>query len=135
MNIPAIRDKRGIWVYYMASLSFADIAKYAHEEETDEETIAASEDISKYLRARKEDNFLPPLILAVNGGDPEWQGFRLEYEDGTEFHDIGYLKLRGDEKMIQVDRKGRVMGIKDALKKDPSLATEKTPVMFIGHKE
>jgi len=43
------------------------------------------------------------------------------------------LELTGNETVFPVDGQHRVAGIKEAVKKDPSLVNEKVPVILIGH--
>lgn len=146
MKIPAIRAKIGIWVYYVATLSFKDINEYVrkiddelHKSKILSEALQRSitdnyKKISDYL-CNQDERFFNSLVLAVYDGDPQWHEIRLEYEDGTEFYDLGYLDLTGDEKIFPVDGQHRVEGIKDALKRNSDLVTEKVPVIFIGHKK
>ena len=146
MKIPAIRAKIGIWIYYIATLSFKDINEYVrkiddelHKSKILSEALQRSitdnyKKISDYL-CNQDERFFNSLVLAVYDGDPQWHEVRLEYDDGTEFYDLGYLDLTGDEKIFPVDGQHRVEGIKDALKRNSGLGTEKVPVIFIGHKK
>ena len=146
MKIPAIRAKIGIWVYYIATLSFKDINEHVrkiddelHKSKILSEALQRSitdnyKKISDYL-CNQDERFFNSLVLAVYDGDPQWHEVRLEYDDGTEFYDLGYLDLTGDEKIFPVDGQHRVEGIKDALKRNLDLGTEKVPVIFIGHKK
>ena len=72
------------------------------------------------------------LVLAVYDGNPEWSELDVEVEDYRTFS-VGVLELTGDEIIFPVDGQHRVAGIKDALKKDSSLANEKVPIILIGH--
>lgn len=146
MQIPAIRAKIGIWVYYVATLSFQQVSQYVkrvddelHRSTVLKEMLQRSitdnyKSISKYI-IQQEERFFNSLVLAVYDGDPQWHEVRLNYGDGNEFYDIGLLELTGGEKIFPVDGQHRVEGIKDALKSNPELSKEKIPVIFIGHKK
>lgn len=146
MKLPAIRAQIGIWVYYISVLSFDDINKYVkrvddelHKSKLLREMLQRSitenyKSISEYIKTQDE-RFFNALILAVYDGDPEWHEVRLEYDDGEEFVDLGILELTGKEKIFPVDGQHRVEGIKHALIGNSQLATEKVPVVFVGHKK
>ncbi len=146
MKIPAIRAKIGIWVYYVATLTFQQVAQYVkkvddelHHSSTLQELLQRSitenyKSISRYI-LQQEERFFNSLVLAVYDGDPQWHEVRLDYGDGTEFYDIGLLELTGGEKIFPVDGQHRVEGIKDAINSNAELSEEKIPVIFIGHKK
>lgn len=146
MQIPAIRAKIGVWVYYVATLTFKQVTQYVKrvDDELHQSTVLREmlqrsitenyKSISKYI-IQQEERFFNSLVLAVYDGDPQWHEVRLHYGDGTEFYDIGILELTGAEKIFPIDGQHRVEGIKDALQTKPELAEEKIPVIFIGHKK
>lgn len=146
MQIPAIRSKMGIWVYYVSALTFEQISDHVkriddelHDSKLLREMLQRSitanfKNISTYI-LHQEERFFNSLVLAVYDGDPQWNEVRLEYDDNTEFFDLGFLKLTGKEKIFPVDGQHRVEGIKEALEKNPLLKNEKVPVIFIGHKK
>lgn len=146
LKIPAIRAKIGIWVYYVATLTFQQIAQYVKrvDDELHQSTVLREmlqrsitenyKSISKYI-LQQEERFFNSLVLAVYDGDPQWREVRLDYGDGNEFYDIGLLELTGGEKIFPVDGQHRVEGIKDVLKSNPEFSEEKIPVIFIGHKK
>lgn len=144
MRIPALRAKMGIWVYYISTLSFNDIAKYVspinnelHSSSLLSEMIQRSitdnyKSIAHYLETQDE-HFFNALILAVYDGNPEWNEIRIEGEDGRDIYDLGLLSLNGEEKIFPVDGQHRVEGIKQAIKKKPELGEDRIAVIFIGH--
>ncbi len=146
LRIPAIRSKMGIWVYYVTALSFDEVNLYVRSVHDElyksallsgmiQKSIAASQNrIAHYLETQKE-RFFNSLILAVYGGQPTWNEIRIEEASGKDNIDMGLLTLSGREKIFPVDGQHRVEGIKKALKEDPSLGTEKVPVIFVGHSE
>lgn len=133
----------GIWRYYVSALSFGEIAKYVSPITKE---ISNSDSYSNLLQRAITNNvssitdylLLQPermfnaLVLAVYDGNPEWSELDVEVEDYRTFS-VGVLELTGDEIIFPVDGQHRVAGIKDALKKDSSLANEKVPIILIGH--
>lgn len=63
-----------------------------------------------------------------------WHEVRLEYDDGSEFYNLGVLELNGDEKIFPVDGQHRVEGIKKVVNESDKYNDEQIPVIFIGHK-
>lgn len=144
MKIPAIRSKLGIWVYYITTLSFEDIDKFVspinrelHKSTLLSEMIQRSitdnyRSIAHYIETQ-EERFFNALILAVYDGNPTWNELRIEGEEGKDIYDLGLLSLNGKEKIFPVDGQHRVEGIKQALKDNPQLGSEKIAVIFVGH--
>lgn len=146
MKIPAIRAKIGVWVYYVATMSFTQISD--HVKKIDDElhkSVLLSEmlqrsitdnfkSISNYI-IQQEERFFNALVLAIYDGDPQWHEVVLEYTDGDEFSDLGILELTGQEKIFPIDGQHRVEGIKRTLIDHPELSNEKIAVIFVGHKK
>lgn len=146
MKLPAIRAKIGIWVYYVATLTFEQIASHVkrvdyelHKSTFLSEMLQRSitdnyKSIANYI-AQQDERFFNSLVLAVYDGDPQWHEVILDYDDGEEFSDLGILELNGNEKIFPIDGQHRVEGIKKILNERPELSGEKIPVIFIGHKK
>ena len=146
MRIPAIRAKIGIWVYYVATLTFEQVAKHVkrvddelHKSEVLRDMLQRSitdnyKSIANYIN-QQEERFFNSLVLAVYDGDPQWHEVRLDYGNDEEFYDLGILELTGNEKIFPVDGQHRVEGIKKALQESNTYNQEKIPVIFIGHKK
>jgi DNA sulfur modification protein DndB len=146
MKIPAIRAKIGIWVYYVSTLTFEQVAKYVkkvddelHKSELLREMLQRSitdnyKSIATYI-SKQEERFFNALVLAVYDGDPQWHEVRLEYDNGDEFYNLGILELSGNEKIFPVDGQHRVEGIKKCLLDSDKFNNEQIPVIFIGHKK
>lgn len=144
MNIPAIRGKIGNTVYYCANFSFQQINELVDRKVGNEiytsKTLKDrlqrsltdnSGKIKQYILDR-DDRFFNALVLAVYDGEPQWTEIRFELDD-NEFPNVGILHLNGKEKIFPVDGQHRVEGIKEAIKKNPALATETISVILIGH--
>ena len=146
MKLPAIRAKIGIWVYYVATLTFEQIASHVKrvDDELHKSTFLSEmlqrsitdnyKSIANYI-AQQDERFFNSLVLAVYDGDPQWHEVILDYDDGEEFSDLGILELNGNEKIFPIDGQHRVEGIKKILNERPELSGEKIPVIFIGHKK
>ena len=146
MKIPAIRARMGIWVYYVSTLTFKQVADNVkkvddelHKSVLLREMLQRSitdnyKSISDYI-VQQEERFFNALVLAVYDGDPQWHEVRLEYDDEEEYFDLGILELTGDEKIFPVDGQHRVEGIKKVLADNSEYSKEKVPVIFIGHKK
>lgn len=144
MKIPAIRGRVGIWRYYTSILSFSQVNTYVkkidnelHRSSTLSDMIQRSitdnyKKIKDYI-INQEERFFNSLVLAVYDGNPEWVEMEVNYGNGEEFFNLGFLQLSGDEKIFPVDGQHRVEGIKAALQADSSLGSEQIPVIFIGH--
>lgn len=144
IKLPAIRSKMGIWVYYISTLSFAEIDKYVkpiddelHKSDLLSGMIQRSitdnfKSIANYLETQDE-RFFNALILAVYDGQPVWNEIRIEDSTGDDNYNMGLITLSGNEKIFPVDGQHRVAGIKTALQDKEDLAAERVPVIFIGH--
>lgn len=145
MKIPAIRAHIGNWVYYIATLRFKDVSEYVkrvdnelHKSDLLKQMLQRSitnnyKSIANYIETQ-EERFFNALVLAVYDGVPTWHEVRLEYDDGSEFYNLGILELSGDEKIFPVDGQHRVEGIKKVISESNKYDDEQIPVIFIGHK-
>lgn len=145
MKIPAIRAHIGDWVYYIATMRFKDVSEYVkrvdnelHKSDLLKQMLQRSitnnyKSIAHYIETQ-EERFFNALVLAVYDGVPTWHEVRLEYDDGSEFYNLGVLELSGDEKIFPVDGQHRVEGIKKVISESDKYDDEQIPVIFIGHK-
>ena len=145
MKIPAIRAHIGDWVYYIATMRFRDVSEYVkrvdnelHKSDLLKQMLQRSitnnyKSIAQYIETQ-EERFFNALVLAVYDGVPTWHEVRLEYDDGSEFYNLGVLELSGDEKIFPVDGQHRVEGIKKVVRESDKYDNEQIPVIFIGHK-
>ncbi|MDR1321231.1 MAG: DGQHR domain-containing protein [Gracilibacteraceae bacterium] len=145
MKIPAIRAKVGIWVYYVSTLTYAQVKEHVKmvDKELHKSTVLSEmlqrsitdnyKQIAAYI-TQQEERFFNSLVLAVYDGDPQWHEIRLDYGDDEEYYDIGLLELTGEEKIFPVDGQHRVAGIKKVLSESDQFNEERIPVIFIGHR-
>jgi DNA sulfur modification protein DndB len=143
--LPALKGKIGIWNYYVSNLKFDDVNEFVRRIDNELHTSNALSDLiqrsisDNYLSIKdyilnQDERFFNSIVLAVYDGDPEWVEVELNYGD-SEFFNIGFLKLTGEEKIFPVDGQHRVEGIKKALEENPELNGETIPAIFIGHKK
>ena len=145
MKIPAIRASIGDWVYYVSTMKFKDVSEYVkridkelHKSDLLKQLLQRSitnnyKSIAQYIKTQQE-RFFNALVLAVYDGDPLWHEVRLEYEDGSEFYNLGMLELSGDEKIFPIDGQHRVEGIREVVNETDEYNNEQIPVIFVGHK-
>ncbi len=145
MKLPAIRACIGDWAYYIATMRFKDVSVYVkrvdnelHRSDLLKQMLQRSittnyKSIAQYIETQ-EERFFNALVLAVYDGEPTWHEVRLEYDDGSEFYDLGILELSGEEKIFPVDGQHRVEGIKKVVGDSAMYDDEQIPVIFIGHK-
>ena len=100
--------------------------------------------IANYLTTQTERLF-NSLVIANYGGQPNWHPLSEvnNKSDGEDLRglneemveSVGFLTLRGDEKLFALDGQHRLAGIKkaieDGLEQDPY---DEVPVMFVAHK-
>lgn len=152
--IPALRCRMGDWIYYVSTMQFHVIVEHVQithpladdifgiRPELDLENRA--EKIAEYL-LNEEQRFLNSIVIAVNGGDPEWLSLELlsaevlPDEDISEevFHHInstlGLLRFTGKETLFALNGQHRIEGIQQAIENNKNLRDEAVSVIFVGH--
>jgi len=155
--LPALRGIMGDWVYYSCLMDLEKLATRVHyaEEVHKNELLSdmiqrqltrgRSAQIAAYLKTQPE-RFFNSLVIATYGGQPNWhalsdvksrsQSGELQYLDEETVSSVGFLTLRGDEKLFALDGQHRLAGIKKAIKEgldqDPF---DDVSVLFVAHKE
>ncbi len=150
MKKVAIRGVSGIWVYYVAQLTYEEVdylvnsdGNELHQSKKLSDLIQRSltnnvDNIKNYILNQKE-RFFNSLVLAVYDGKPEWEDFELkDKETGEEIYNFGFLCFDKDVKIFAVDGQHRVHGIREALKNANNeqkeiLKNDTIPVIFIAH--
>lgn len=155
--LPALRGIMGDWVYYSCLMDLEELnARVQYAEEVHKHKLLSdmiqrqlkrsrSLEIAKYLQTQPE-RFFNSLVVATYGGQPNWHALsdvrsksksaelRNLSEDTIE--SVGFLTLRGDEKLFTLDGQHRLAGIKKAinegLKQDPY---DEVSVIFVAHKD
>jgi DNA sulfur modification protein DndB len=154
--LPALRGAFGDWIYYSCVMRLSDVAariSYASELHTSKglsdmlQRVLDKErakKIAEYLEKRK-DRFFNTIVVAVYGGESHWfaagrisaanSDLEVEKIDPAVQESIGFLKLRGDEKLFALDGQHRLAGIRRAVKESDSLGQDVQSVIFVGHKK
>lgn len=144
MRIPAIFSEIGDWNYYVSSMSLNQVNEYVSR--IDQELHNSSQlnellqraltnnykKISEYILTH-QDRFFNSLVLAVYDGDPQYREIDFEYNN-DHYEAMGLLEFTGEETIFPVDGQHRVEGIKEALRENPQIGSDKIPVIFIGHR-
>lgn len=151
--LPALQGQFGDWTYYAALVPLREVrdrityAREIHQNEKLSDTIQRrlddkdrAADIAEYLQ-KTQDRFFSSLVVGVMGGDPQWHPFDVtpqldEHLDKVAEEDrdrVGYLELRGDERMFALDGQHRLAGIRKALEADAKIGTEQVSVLFVPH--
>ena len=153
--LPALRGIMGDWVYYSCLMSLNEISSRVHYARDIHKHAALSqmiqrrlegersEKIADYLK-RQPQRFFNSLVVATYGGSPNWhpleevrdrrQRGRLKDLTQETVESVGFLALRGDEKLFALDGQHRLAGIKrtikDGIEQDPY---DEVSVIFVAH--
>ena len=160
LSLPCFRGRMGDWLYYAALLSLKEINNRVFQpREIDEryeatdiplgEWIQREPDpkrlsiIAEYL-VNQEQRFFNSLVLGIYGGQPSWQEISFSQNRINEPLDedafvyfaktFGILTLSGNEDIFAIDGQHRVLGIREAIKRNPELGEDEVSVIFIAHK-
>ena len=153
--LPALRGIMGDWVYYSCLMSLNEIGSRVHYASDIHKQAALSQmiqrkldglrsaQIADYLKMQPQ-RFFNSLVVATYGGSPSWHALeevrtrrqRDRLKDLTQetVESVGFLALRGDEKLFALDGQHRLAGIKriikDGIDQDPY---DEVSVIFVAH--
>ena len=155
--LPALRGIMGDWVYYSSLLDLNELsarvsyAEQVHEHKALSDMIQRqldgrrSKEIADYLKTQPQ-RFFNSLVIATYDGSPNWHALR-DVHINTEGHElsqltqgivesVGFLTLRGDEKLFALDGQHRLAGIKKAVKDGFGREeSDEVSVIFVAHKD
>jgi DNA sulfur modification protein DndB len=152
--LPALQGRFGDWTYYAALVPLSEVrdrityAREIHQNEKLSDAIQRrlddkdrAADIAEYLQ-KTQDRFFSSLVVGVMGGDPQWHPFdvkpqldeHLDQVAEVDSDRVGYLELRGDERMFALDGQHRLAGIRKALDANTQIGTEQVSVLFVPHR-
>lgn len=148
--VPAFKAKVGDWNYYLALMSYAQVAReinFAYELGVNKDLGSMiqrgigvrTDDITKYLLTN-DRRFLGSLIVAAWGGDPEYIPLRMAASedqgvlDGVD-REFGVLTFDGTHQFFALDGQHRLRAIKDACKQNPALGSEDIGVIIVPHRD
>lgn len=157
LTLPALRGVMGDWVFYSCLMDIRELgarvqyAKELHRHEALSQMIQRElrenrgREIAEYLRTQPE-RFFSSLILATYGGEPTWSGVSavkpraggpdLSSLEEETVSSVGFLTLRGDERLFALDGQHRLAGVKTAI--EAGLAGppyDQVSVIFVAHKD
>lgn len=145
--LPTLRATMGDWIYYISFMKMRDIAGRIsvvddiHTSESLKEWLQRmltknSSKIAQYLLSQ-DQRFFNAIVVGTYGGKPNWheisvkgKGEFVEVSEDAEGA-MGFLELQGNETLFAIDGQHRVKGIKEALLKDPRLASEEVCTIFV----
>ena len=153
--LPALRGIMGSRAYYSCLMNLRELStrvNYAKELHTNKSLSdmiqraledKRSKEIAAYLKDNS-DRFFNSLVVAVYDGEPNWHPLSdvksrydtqpaLELSEET-IESVGFLTLRGDEKLFALDGQHRLAGIKRAIRDGMALSDDEISVIFLGHR-
>ena len=157
--LPALQGQFGDWVYYSAIMPLSEVkerigfARELHRNERLGELIQRqlqdsgsgkknrASAIAQYLRAN-DGRFFNAIVVGIYGGEPVWHPFDIEARPEfdranidylAEQERVGFLELRGTERLFALDGQHRVAGIKRALANGGTARGDILTVLFVPH--
>lgn len=157
VSLPALRGLMGDWIYYATLMTFKQVSSrvsYATDLHTSEGLSQLIQrrldeergpEIAEYLRNQPE-RFFNSLVLATYDGQPDWYPLSDVHPDPTlsqfpelspsTISSVGFLTLRGDERLFALDGQHRLAGIKKAVAEAPStVGNEELSVILVAHQK
>ena len=155
--LPALRGVMGNWVYYSCLMQLSELSarvRFADEVHTHEGLSgmiqrsideSRSQEISDYIRLQPQRLF-SSLVVAVYGGEPNWHALNnVRNRESDELFEqlrpetvesVGFLTLRGDERLFAIDGQHRLAGIKSIVdaRYEPAIDDE-VSVILVAHEE
>ncbi|MEX2246934.1 MAG: DNA sulfur modification protein DndB [Dehalococcoidia bacterium] len=145
--LPAIRARMGDWTYYVSWLKLGDVATQVSAAQEIHSSSALQDLLQRELTARSRtirdyllnqpQRFFNALILGTYGGRPEWAELEVrEGPGGVEPPEsltgyLGFLTFDATVKLFAIDGQHRVVGIRQAVKVDSTLADEEVCVLLV----
>ena len=157
--LPALQGHFGNWVYYSAIMPLSEVkerigfASELHRNKRLGDLIQRqlqdsgsgrrnrANEIALYLQAN-DGRFLNAIVVGIYGGEPVWHPFdikaRPEFDTAdidylAEQERVGFLELRGTERLFALDGQHRVAGIKRALANSENASGDILTVLFVPH--
>ncbi len=157
MILPALRGIMGDWSYYCCLMNVAELSKrvlyakevHGHKALSDmiQRTLdtTRSKEIADYLQTQPQ-RFFNSLVVATYGGSPSWHALSdvrltavnddLATLSQQTVESVGFLTLRGDERIFALDGQHRLAGIKKAVKEGFGQdQPEEVSVIFVAHRD
>lgn len=144
--IPAFKAEVGDWQYFLCLMKYAEVARsiqFAYELGGNKDLATMiqrgiserTNEIREYL-LHNEHRFLGSLVVAAVGGHPEYIEVDMVDSEGLLSgvdREFGVLTFDGSHQFFALDGQHRLRAIKDAIIKDPNLASEDIGVIVVPH--
>ena len=157
--LPALQGHFGDWIYYSAIMPLSEVkerigfASELHRNERLGDLIQRqlqdsgtgrtnrANEIALYLQAN-DGRFFNAIVVGIYGGEPVWHPFdikarpefdRADIDYLVEQERVGFLELRGTERLFALDGQHRVAGIKRALTNGENASGDILTVLFVPH--
>ncbi len=143
---PALIAGMGDWTYYISFMVMGEVAERVsivqdiHHETALKELLQRgltknADKIAVYLQMQQQ-RFFNAIVVGTYGGSPQWHEVTIRQLRETELSAnlegaLGFLELSGKETLFAIDGQHRVAGMKKAIEKEPSLASEEIAVIFV----
>jgi len=144
--IPAFKAEVGDWEYFLCLMKYAEVARsiqFAYE-------LGGNQDLSTMIQRgitdrtaeireyllNNQHHFLGSLVVAAVGGHPEYIAVEMVDAEGLLSgvdREFGVLTFDGSHQFFALDGQHRLRAIKDAIIKDPALASEDIGVIVVPH--
>ena len=162
LHLPCLRGCLGDWTYFSTVMKIKDIVNnhriitVSESEELYTENInrilqrdindKRIKNISDYL-LKTDEHFFSSIIVAIHRGNPEWsdvdisEQFTIKEEtlDRDDFsfisNKIGILTLSGGEEIFALDGQHRLLGLRDAIKKNKRIGEEEISLVYVIHNQ
>lgn len=162
LYLPCLRGVLGDWTYYSTIMKVKDIVDHHRIITVPESKELYTENIneilqreidstrinkiSKYLNNDRE-HFFSSIIVAIHKGNPQWSDIDIEEKltigsfsiDGDSLSFIenkfGILSLSGSEEIFALDGQHRLVGLRDAYKKNNKIGEEEISLLYVIHNE
>ncbi len=160
LYLPCLRGIIGDWTYYSTVMKIKDIVENNRIITVAESEDLYTENINEILQREIKKNrinqisdylinnnerFFNSLTVAIHKGNPQWfdididSYFQIENRkiniDTIEFieNKFGILELTGNEQIFALDGQHRLVGIRDAYKKNKDIGEEEISLIFVVH--
>lgn len=162
LHLPCLRGRLGDWTYYSTIMKVNDIVNNHRIITVPESEELYSKNINKVLQREidgnrinkiskylinNQEHFFSSIIVAIHKGNPEWSDIDIEDrfsikqekldDDSLNYieNKFGILSLSGEEEIFALDGQHRLVGLRDAFKKDPKIGNEEVSLVYVIHKQ
>ena len=153
--LPALKGTMGNWVYYSCLMQFGDLSSrvnFAEDVHTHDGLSQMIQrainrtrrgEIADYIKTQPQ-RFFNSLVVAVYGGEPNWYALTSVRNKALDdllanikpetVESVGFLSLKGDERLFALDGQHRLAGIKAVVEEgyEPAIDDE-VSVILVAH--